>query len=114
MKKLSTFPALSLLLLLFGCQQELAEEDLIYRGDWASATYALQIYSNGYGVCNTRKMGGLTCEGYVTIRRSSIVFTSNTDKSTLGRKRFGIDRPPAIDANGSTYMILNGERFEKH
>lgn len=57
MKKLSTFLSLSLLLLLFGCQQELAEEDLIYRGDWDSATYALQIYSNGYGVCNTRKRG---------------------------------------------------------
>lgn len=95
------------------CQRELAEDDLIFRGDWDSKNYALQIYSNGYGVCNTRKWGGLTCEGYVTVRKDRIVFTSNKDSSTLPRKKFDIHQRPAIDASGITYMILNGERFEK-
>lgn len=98
---------------LISCQRQLAEEDLIYRGDWDSNTYALQIYSNGYGVCNTRKFGGLTCEGYVTIRSSKIVFTSNKDTSTLPRKKFDIDQSPQTDANGITFMILDGQRFER-
>jgi hypothetical protein len=101
------------LLLLLGCQKELAEEDLIYRGDWDSPTYALQIYSNGYGVCNSKRFGGLTCEGYVRIRESKIVFTSNKESSTLARKAFRINESPAIDPNGVKYMVLDGERFTR-
>jgi hypothetical protein len=98
---------------LTSCQRELEEEDLIFRGDWDSKTYALQIYSNGYGVCNSSKWGGLTCEGYVTIREDKIVFTSKKENSTLPRKKFNIDQRPAIDASGNTFMILSGERFDK-
>ena len=113
MKNVWTLTLLFFLVTLSSCQRELDEEDLIFRGDWDSSTYALQIYSNGYGVCNSRKWGGLTCEGYVTIKQDKIVFTSNKDKSTLPRKKFNIDQRPTIDANGNTFMILSGERFEK-
>ena len=113
MKKLIPLFFLILSGSLISCQRQLDEDDLIYRGDWDSRTYALQIYSNGYGVCNTRKWGGLTCEGYVTIRSSKIVFTSNKETSSLPRKKFDIDEQPQIDANGVIFMILDGERFER-
>jgi hypothetical protein len=113
MKKLLPLLIILLSVSLLSCQRELDEEDLIYRGDWDSKTYALQIFSNGYGVCNTRKWGGLTCEGYVTIRSNKIVFTSNRESSSLPRKKFDIDQRPQIDANGTNFMILDGERFER-
>lgn len=101
------------LLFLLGCQKELAEDDLIYRGDWDSPTYAIQIYSNGYGVCNSKRFGGLTCEGYVRIRENKIVFTSNKESSTLARKAFRIEQTPAVDPAGNKYMVLDGERFTR-
>lgn len=113
MKRLFPIFLLLLSVSITSCQKELAEDDLIFRGDWDSRTYALQIFSNGYGICNTRKWGGLTCEGSVVIRKDRIIFTSNKDISTLPRKKFNIDQRPAVDANGVTYMILDGERFEK-
>ncbi|SDK28980.1 hypothetical protein SAMN05421823_102364 [Catalinimonas alkaloidigena] len=114
MKNRTLLACFSLLVLFSSCQRSLDDDDLIFRGDWSSRTYALQIFSNGYGVCNTRKWGGLTCEGYVKIRDRHLVFVSNTDDSTLDRKRFRIDQRPTVDADGVVYMELSGERFERH
>ena len=113
MKNFPLLICLALLLLFTSCQRALDEEDLIFRGDWSSKTYALQIFGNGYGVCNTRKWGGVTCEGYVKVRARHLVFVSNDDDSSLARKRFRIDQRPTTDANGVVYMELSGERFER-
>lgn len=110
-----SFFSLFILVSLFSCQKPLEEEYLIFRGQWSSKKYALQIYGNGYGLCQSRKWGvGLVCEGYVTIKSGHIVFTSNQENATLARKKFTIDQKPAIDSSGITYMILEGDRFEKH
>lgn len=115
MKTLISLVSLVLLLGIYSCQRPLAEEDLIFRGDWSSSKYALQIYGNGYGVCQSKKWGiGLVCEGYVTITNNRIVFTSTEEHSTLARKKFSIDQLPTTDSSGTVYMILEGDRFEKH
>lgn len=114
MRKLLTFVCLLVITLSFSsCQKELDEEAHVFLGDWNSKTYALQIYSNGYGICNTKKWGGLTCDGIVKVKSDRIVFTSKRESSTLLRKKFDIDQLPTVDAAGVTFMILDGERFEK-
>ncbi len=114
MRKTFCLLAALLLVSLTACQKELAEEDLIYRGDWDSKNYAIQIYRNGYGMVNSKKMGvSLQLEGRVSIKDDRIIFTSNLDTSTLPRKRFQINEKPTIDANGITYMVLDNERFER-
>lgn len=114
MRKIFYFLSAMLLLNLIACQKELEEDDLIYRGDWDSKNYAIQIFRNGYGVVNSKKLGvSLTCEGRVSIKEDKIIFTSNVKDSTLPRKRFKINQKPTIDTNGITYMVLDNERFEK-
>ena len=94
------------------CQEELGPEDEIFRGTWDSSRYAIQIFQNGYGVCDIKNRG--RCEGNVKIRRGKIIFTSDNESSTVSRKAFDIDVPPTIDANGVEYMVLDGYRFERH
>lgn len=114
MKKLSILLSVSLLLTLGGCQKELEEENFAFRGDWDSPTYALQIYQNGSGVCNSNKLGvPLVCEGRVKIRNNKLIFTSTKDDSSMPRKKFDIDQRPTVDRSGATYMVLDGETFEK-
>jgi hypothetical protein len=107
------FPACVLLLMALGCQRELSDEELLYTGDWQSSDYALQIFQNGYGVCNSKKYGvTLHFEGRVKINGNRMVFIDNED-SALMRKRFRIDQRPATDPNGIIFMILDGQRFER-
>ncbi len=114
MKNILSILSLFIVLSLLSCQKALDEEEMIYQGNWSSRTYALQIYGNGYGLCQSKKWGiGLVCEGYVRIRSRHIVFTGTDESSTLPRKKFTIDQKPAIDSSGVTYMVLDGERFEK-
>lgn len=115
MKKIFLYVPIGLLLVMMACQKELAEENLLFRGDWDSPHYALQIYQNGSGVCNSNKgLFSTTCDGRVSIKDNKIIFTSNKDHSTMYRKKFDIDQRPSIDQNGVTFMILDGERFVKH
>jgi len=106
-------PIFGLLLMTLGCQQKLDSEELIYTGNWQSEKSALQIYQNGYGVCNSRQSGFvLHFQGRVKINGNRMVFVDE-DNSLVLRKRFRIDQPPTADPNGLTYMILDGQRFER-
>ncbi len=99
-------------LVLSSCQEELSLEDQIFRGSWDNDKYALQIFQNGYGVCDIKNRG--RCEGNVRITSSRIIFTSDNDADNVSRKAFRIDQRPATDADGVTYMILDGRRFVRH
>lgn len=105
--------AAGLLMTALACQRELPEEALVYTGDWQSKDYALQIFRNGYGVCNSRRFGvTIHLEGRVKIESRRIVFIDEDDPN-LGRKRFRINQPPASDPNGARFMVLDGQRFER-
>ena len=93
-------------------QEDLAPEDEIFRGSWDSSRYAIQIFQNGYGVCDIKNRG--RCEGNVRIRSGKIIFISDNESSTVGRKAFDVDVRPTTDANGVDYMVLDGYRFERH
>lgn len=109
MKK--TLTLLAAVILFASCQEELSFEDEVFRGNWDNDRYALQIYQNGYGICDIRNRG--RCEGNVRIRRNKIVFQSDNDRDAVGRKAFRIDQRPRVDADGVTFMILDGRRFNK-
>jgi hypothetical protein len=113
MKHMLVLLFIGISLVLASCQRELDEEDLVFRGDWDSPTYALQIYSNGYGMANSRRLGGLTVEGRVAVRGDRLIFTSNRENSSLPRKRFRINQRPDVEADGTVYMILDNESFTK-
>jgi hypothetical protein len=105
--------AIGLLVTALACQRTLPEEAVVYTGNWQSKDYALQIYRNGYGVCNSKRYGiTIHLEGRVKIETSRIVFIDNDDPNT-GRKRFRINQPPTSDPNGLTFMVLDGQRFER-
>lgn len=104
---------IALFCLLTSClQEELSPENYVFRGSWDSPKYAIQIYSNGSGVLDIRKRG--RCEGNVWIRGDKMTFMSENEDDEIGYKRFHIDQRPTTDANGVTYMILDGHRLEKH
>lgn len=112
MNKYALLYAAGCFLLLTGCQRELDENDWVFSGDWESKHYALQIYRNGYGACNSRKwIVPVTYEGRVKITSNRIVFIDTEDEI---RKRFTIDQRPAKDSSGATFMVLDGERFTRH
>ncbi len=105
--------AVGLLVTALACQRELPEEALSYTGDWQSRDYALQIFRNGYGVCNSIRYGvTIHLEGRVKVEPNRIVFIDE-EEPNVGRKRFRINQPPTTDPNGLTFMVLNGQRFER-
>ena len=105
--------ATGLLVTALACQRELPEEALHYTGDWQSKDYALQIYRNGYGVCNSKRYGfTIHLEGRVKIESNRIVFIDE-EEPNVGRKRFRINQPPTADPNGLTFMVLDGQRLER-
>ena len=92
-------------------QEELSPADDDFRGSWDSDRYAIQIFRNGYGVVDIRNRG--RCEGNVRIEGDRIIFRSETESSTIGRKAFRIDQRPMEDGNGVWFMVLDGERLER-
>ncbi len=109
MKKLLALSFLALSLT--SCQEALSPEDEIFRGIWDNDRYTLEIFQNGYGLCDIRNRG--RCEGNVRIKGDKMVFTSDNKHDTVGRKAFRIDQRPTTDSNGITYMILDGRRFDR-
>jgi hypothetical protein len=113
MRYVRLLSVLGLLVTALACQRELPGEALVYTGDWQSKDYALQIFRNGYGVCNSKRYGiTIHLEGRVKIESNRIVFIDEGDPN-LGRKRFRINQPPTTDPNGTTFMVLDGQRFER-
>jgi hypothetical protein len=93
-------------------QEELSPENYEFRGNWDSRKYAIQIYSNGYGVCDIRNRG--RCEGNVRIKGNKMIFTSENENNGVAYKRFNIDQRPTTDTLGVTYIILDGHKLVKH
>jgi hypothetical protein len=93
-------------------QEELAPENYDFRGSWDSRKYAIQIFSNGSGVCDIKNRG--RCEGNVRINGDKMVFMSENEGDEVGYKRFDIDQRPTTDSLGVTYMILDGQRLVRH
>ena len=93
-------------------QEELSPENYDFRGSWDSRKYAIQIFSNGYGVCDIKFWG--RCEGNVRIRGDKMIFTSENEGDGVSYKKFHIDQRPATDSLGVTYMILDGHRLVRH
>src|SRR5690349_9162302 len=96
--------------LLTSClQEELSPENYNFRGSWDSRKYAIQIFSNGYGVLDIRNRG--RCEGNVKIRGNKMIFTSENEDDEIGYKRLDIDQRPTTDSTGVTYMVLEGQKL---
>jgi hypothetical protein len=112
MRSIYTYLFLFAILAISSCQQDLAEQQMPYQGKWESANYTLFIFSNGKGTCVQKKLG-LRCNGAVSITDEKIVFTSNSLDAHIFRMRFRIYQKPEVDNNGTSFMILNGERFEQ-
>lgn len=93
-------------------QEELSPENYVFRGSWDSSKYAIQIFSNGSGVCDIKFWG--RCEGKVWIKGDRMTFMSENDDDEVGFKRFHIDQRPVTDSSGVTYMILSGHKLVKH
>jgi hypothetical protein len=101
-----------LLFLISSCQEDLDPSDYEFRGSWDSPKYAIQIFMNGSATLDIRNRG--TLRGFVKIRNEKMIFTSENDDDAIAYKRLDIDQRPTTDANGVTYMILEGHRLEKH
>ncbi|MDO1445945.1 hypothetical protein Q0590_06760 [Rhodocytophaga aerolata] len=112
MKQISLSLFLFSLLTISSCRRNLDDGQLVYEGKWESAEHTLIIYSHGKGACIQKKLR-LRCNGYVTITDHKMVFTSSSLDSHVFRVKFTIQQKPAVDANGITYMLLDGERFEQ-
>jgi hypothetical protein len=97
---------------LSSCQKDLTEQEIPYQGKWESANYTIFISSDGRGSCIQKKLG-MRCNGAVTITDRKIVFTSNSLDAHLFRVKFRINQRPDVDMDGTAFMILNGEKFEK-
>ena len=92
-------------------QEELDAANYEFRGSWDSEKYAMQIFSNGSGFVDIRNRG--RCEGNVWVRGDKLVFMSENEEDEVGYKKFHIDERPTTDAQGVTYMVLDGYRLEK-
>jgi hypothetical protein len=109
MKKLYT---IVLMLTLTSCfQEELDPSDYEFRGSWDSSKYAIQIFMNGSATLDIRNRGRL--EGFVKIKGEKMIFTSENENDAIGYKRLDIDQRPTTDANGVTFMVLEGETLVK-
>lgn len=97
------------LFLLTNCnkQKSLADENLVFIGDWSSKDYFIIIATNGYGFCQHKNKPEI--EGNVFIKNDKITF-----KSDGGRKhKFDIDEPP-FEEGREIMMELDGDLFYKH
>jgi hypothetical protein len=92
-------------------QEELDPSDYEFRGSWDSSKYAIQIFMNGSATLDIRNRGRL--EGFVKIKGEKMVFTSENENDAIGYKRLDIDQRPTTDANGVTYMVLEGHTLVK-
>jgi hypothetical protein len=92
-------------------QEELDPSEYEFRGSWDSPKYAIQIFANGSATLDIRRRGSL--DGFVKIKNEKLIFYSENENDAIGYKRLDIDQRPTTDANGVTYMILEGERVEK-
>jgi hypothetical protein len=92
-------------------QEDLDPSDYEFRGSWDSPKYAIQIFMNGSATLDIRRRGRL--EGFVKIKGEKMIFTSENEHDEIGYKRLDIDQRPATDANGVTYMVLEGETLVK-
>jgi hypothetical protein len=105
--------SLILCLVMTSCfQEDLDPSDYEFRGSWDSSKYAIQIFTNGSATLDIRNRGRL--EGFVKIKDEKMVFTSENEDDEIGYKRLDIDQRPTTDANGVTYMILEGHTLIKH
>jgi hypothetical protein len=93
-------------------QEDLEPSDYEFRGSWDSPKYAIQIFANGSATLDIRRRGSL--DGFVKIKNEKMVFYSENENDGIAYKRLDIDQRPTTDANGVTYMVLEGERVEKH
>lgn len=108
---MKTILTIALCLVLISCQEELEPSDYEFRGSWDSPKYAIEIFMNGSATLDIRNRGSL--RGFVKIRNEKMIFTSQNEDDEIGYKRLDIDQRPTTDANGVTYMILEGHRLEK-
>jgi hypothetical protein len=90
-------------------QEELSPENYVFRGSWDSPKYAIQIFSNGSGVCDIRNRG--RCEGKVWIKEDKMTFMSENEDDEVGYKKFHIDQRPTTDSLGVTHMVLDGHEL---
>lgn len=109
---MKTFYTVLICFVLLSCQEDLDPSDYEFRGSWDSPKYAIQIFMNGSATLDIRNRG--TLRGFVKIRNEKMIFTSENEHDEIAYKRLDIDQRPTIDANGVTYMILEGHRLEKH
>jgi hypothetical protein len=106
------YTLLTLCVLCVSCfQEELEPADYEFRGNWDSERYAIQIFMNGSAMLDIRNRGRL--EGYVKIKGDRMIFQSQNEDDEIGYKSFDIDQRPSTDANGVTFMILDGHRLER-
>ena len=104
--------ALIIVCLLSSClQEELDPENYEFRGSWDSPKYAIQIFMNGSATLDIRRRGRL--EGFVKIKGEKMIFTSENEHDEIGYKRLDIDQRPTTDANGVTYMVIEGHTLIK-
>lgn len=105
--------AFIILLVFASClQEELDPENYEFRGSWDSRKYAIQIFSNGSGVCDIKNRG--RCEGNVWIKGNKMTFISENENDDVGYKRFHIDQRPTTDSLGVTYIVLDGHKLVRH
>ena len=103
---------LILSLLMMSCfQEDLDPSDYEFRGSWDSPKYAIQIFMNGSATLDIRNRGRL--EGFVKIKNNKMIFTSENESDEIGYKRLDIDQRPTTDADGVTYMVLEGHTLIK-
>jgi len=93
-------------------QEDLDPENYEFRGSWDSSRYAIQIFSNGAAYLNVRNRGSLN--GHVKINGNRMSFYSQDENDDIGYRQFRIDQRPTTDANGETYMVLDGHRLVRH
>jgi hypothetical protein len=104
--------SVSICLLLCSCiQEDLDPSDYEFRGSWDSPKYAIQIFMNGSATLDIRRRGKL--DGFVKIKDEKMIFNSENEHDEIGYKRLDIDQRPSTDANGDTFMILEGETLYK-